>query len=176
MIKYKFILQPTRNITSLSMKNLAFHTLLRWNMITLPILNTSLIHFSIKGWEDLLFELRGERVKWWYKFISSRYLIQTREATMKIATLSALYVIDTAVAVECDWMEHSLANSGWKQRLHGQNAGRSNWTRIRATKHPGYSTVECSKASLVEFATCKSTKRCPAVVAQPFSAQKTDDH
>ena len=37
----------TRNITSHSMENLAFHSLLRWKMIILPILTPSLIHFSL---------------------------------------------------------------------------------------------------------------------------------
>ena len=32
-------------------------------MIILPILTTSLIHFSSKGWEDVLFEIGSERVK-----------------------------------------------------------------------------------------------------------------
>ena len=36
-----------RNITSHSMKNLAFHHLLRWKSIILTILITSLIHFSL---------------------------------------------------------------------------------------------------------------------------------
>ena len=53
----------TRNITSHSMKNLAFHSLLRRKMILLPILTTSLIHFSLKGWENVPFELGNERVK-----------------------------------------------------------------------------------------------------------------
>ena len=53
----------TRNITSHSMKNLAFHSLLRWKMIILPILTTSRMHFCSKGWENVLFELRSERVK-----------------------------------------------------------------------------------------------------------------
>ena len=43
----------SRNITSHSMKNLAFHSLLRWKLISLPILTTS--HFSLKGWENILF-------------------------------------------------------------------------------------------------------------------------
>ena len=46
----------TRNITSQSMMNLAFHSLL-------PILTTLHIHFSFKGWENVLFELGIERVK-----------------------------------------------------------------------------------------------------------------
>ena len=41
----------TRNITSHSIKNLAFHSLLRLKMITIPTLTASLIHF------DLLFYL-----------------------------------------------------------------------------------------------------------------------
>ena len=37
----------TRNITSHSMENFVFHSLLRWKMIIKPILNTSLIHLSL---------------------------------------------------------------------------------------------------------------------------------
>ena len=54
-----FLCSLTRNITSDRMKNLAFHSLLRWQMIIL----LSLIHFSLKGWENVLFELGSERVK-----------------------------------------------------------------------------------------------------------------
>ena len=43
-----FPCSPTRNIPSCSMENLAFHSLLRWKMIILPILTTSLIHFPLK--------------------------------------------------------------------------------------------------------------------------------
>ena len=50
----------TRKITSHSMKNLALHSLLRSKMIILPILTTSLIHFSLKSWENVLFELGRE--------------------------------------------------------------------------------------------------------------------
>ena len=32
-------------------------------MIILPILTTSLVHFSLKGWENVLFELGSGRVK-----------------------------------------------------------------------------------------------------------------
>ena len=46
----------TRNITSHSMKNLASHSILRWEMIILPILTTSLTHF--------LFERLGECAFW----------------------------------------------------------------------------------------------------------------
>ena len=51
-----------RNITSHSTKNLAFHTLLRWKMVILAILTTSLIHLSSKGWENVLFELGSAMV------------------------------------------------------------------------------------------------------------------
>ena len=38
---------------------MAFHSLLRWKRIILPILTTSLIHFSLKDWENVLFGLGG---------------------------------------------------------------------------------------------------------------------
>ena len=41
----KFPSSPTRNITSHSKESLAFHSLLRWKMIVIQILATSLIHF-----------------------------------------------------------------------------------------------------------------------------------
>ena len=39
-----------------------FIALLRWKLIILPILATSLVHFSLKGWENVLFELGSGRV------------------------------------------------------------------------------------------------------------------
>ena len=53
----------TRNITSHSMENLAFHSLLRLKNEVVPILTTSLVHFSIEGWENVPFEIGIERVK-----------------------------------------------------------------------------------------------------------------
>ena len=50
----------TRSFTPHSMKNLVFHSLLRWKMIILPSLTTSLMHLSLKGWEKVLFELESE--------------------------------------------------------------------------------------------------------------------
>ena len=47
VINFKFLLQPHQNITSHSVKNLAFYCSLRWNMIRLPILIISLIHYSL---------------------------------------------------------------------------------------------------------------------------------
>ena len=43
-----FPCSPTRNITSHSKENLAFHSLLRWKKITIQILATSLMHFLFK--------------------------------------------------------------------------------------------------------------------------------
>ena len=63
VINFKFPWSLTRNITSHSMENLAFHSFLRWKMILLPILTTSLIRYSLKGWESLLFGFGSERVK-----------------------------------------------------------------------------------------------------------------
>ena len=40
-----------------------------WKMILVPVLTTSLIHFSLKGWENVLFELGSERVN---KYTKSR--------------------------------------------------------------------------------------------------------
>ena len=48
-----------KNITSRDMKNLAFHSLLRWKMSRLPILTTWL-RLSLKRWENVLFELGSE--------------------------------------------------------------------------------------------------------------------
>ena len=44
------------------LKDLALHSLLRWRMIILLILTPSLIHLSLKGWENVRFELGNERV------------------------------------------------------------------------------------------------------------------
>ena len=41
VINFKFLLQRTSNTTSHSLKNLAFHSFLRWKMIIPPILTTS---------------------------------------------------------------------------------------------------------------------------------------
>ena len=62
VINSNFPCSLTRNIAPYSnMKNLAFHSLLKWEIIILPILTTSLIHFSSNVWENVLFELESER-------------------------------------------------------------------------------------------------------------------
>ena len=63
VINFKLPLSFTRNITSHSMKSLAFHSLTTWKIILLPIPTTALIHFSLKGWENVLFEVGSERAK-----------------------------------------------------------------------------------------------------------------
>ena len=45
------------------MKNVAFHGSLKLTLIILPILTASLIHFSLKGWENVLFERLSKRVE-----------------------------------------------------------------------------------------------------------------
>ena len=54
--------KKSRNMFPRSMKNLALHILLRWKMIILRILATSLIHFSWKGCENVVFEFGNERL------------------------------------------------------------------------------------------------------------------
>ena len=65
----KFPCNLTRNIASYSIENLAFHSLLRWKMIILPILTTSLTLFLLRGWENVLFELgsNGVNMRGMYK-------------------------------------------------------------------------------------------------------------
>ena len=63
----------TRNITPHSMKNLAVHSLLSWQIIILPILTTSLIRFSFEGLGECSFRTwewkgsagTGAIQKWW---------------------------------------------------------------------------------------------------------------
>ena len=68
----------TRNITSHSMKNLAFHGLLRWKMIILPLLTTSLIHFFWLG-ECTLLNLRVKGLNQSLKFSKARATIFKRK-------------------------------------------------------------------------------------------------
>ena len=58
-----FPCSTTRNIPSHSMENLAFYSLFIWELIILMILTTSLVHFSFKERENVLFGLGSERVK-----------------------------------------------------------------------------------------------------------------
>ena len=64
VINFKFppAATPELLLHIVTLKNLAFHSLLGWRIIILPILTTSLIYFSSKGCENVLFELGNERV------------------------------------------------------------------------------------------------------------------
>ena len=81
-INSKFPLQPhqkSHSFTSHGMKNFAFHSFLRWKMITLPILTTSLMHFSLIGWKNVPFELGSERVNlYWLMRQSSIAMIDKK--------------------------------------------------------------------------------------------------
>ena len=55
VINVKSLLQPHQHYPITQYKELCFHSLLRWKMIILPILTTSLIRFPFKGWENVLF-------------------------------------------------------------------------------------------------------------------------
>ena len=57
MINFKFFLQLHQKYHTTQCEELVFHSLLRREMIILPILITSLIHFSLKCWENVLFDL-----------------------------------------------------------------------------------------------------------------------
>ena len=54
---FKFPLQPHQKY------HLTFHSLLRWKIIKVAILTTSLIHSYLNGWENVVFELGSEKVK-----------------------------------------------------------------------------------------------------------------
>ena len=62
VIKFQYPFSLTKILTPHSMKNLAFDNLLNGNIIKLAIVTTSLVHFSLKGWENAHFELGSERV------------------------------------------------------------------------------------------------------------------
>ena len=66
VINFKFLLlrHQKYNITQYE-ENLAFHSLLGWKMIILPIHTTSLTHVSLKAWENVLFNLGVKGFKKW---------------------------------------------------------------------------------------------------------------
>ena len=68
-----------------SMKNLAFHSYYSYEgWLILPILTKSLIHFFLRGWENVLFELGSERVKsssnWHMSFVVLCHLRKHNES------------------------------------------------------------------------------------------------
>ena len=66
VINFKFLLQPHHKYYIAQYEELdPFHSLLRWKMIILPILTTSLIHFSLKGDGRMyIFSSGVEGLKW----------------------------------------------------------------------------------------------------------------
>ena len=62
----------THQIITQYMKNLSFHSLLRWQIIILPILTTSLMIFPLKGWKNVLFEVVSERVNLLVRIITDQ--------------------------------------------------------------------------------------------------------
>ena len=70
VIDVKFSCSLTRNITSHSMENLAFHSLLRWKMIIIQILATPLMHFLFKR-RRRYFLSSGVSGTWWSFFLVS---------------------------------------------------------------------------------------------------------
>ena len=90
----------TRNITSHSMENLAFHSPLRRKMIILPILTTSPIHFSCKRLGECTFWTYGsgrvKQTRWWdseYGRYSWHVLTAIIKCVHDTRTLQARFVI-----------------------------------------------------------------------------------
>ena len=66
VINFKFLLQPHQKFHITQHEKLGFHSLLRRKMIILPILTTSLIYFSLKGWENEFMNLgKGKALQTW---------------------------------------------------------------------------------------------------------------
>ena len=79
----------TRNITSHSMENLAFHSLLRWKMIILPTLTKSHIHFSLRRW---LSPHAAGSARWWRRLppFREKHLAGTMDT---LCVLSSNYLL-----------------------------------------------------------------------------------
>ena len=74
------------------MKNLAFHSLLRWKMTMLAILTATLTHLSLKGWVKVFLKLGSERVKERSPTVSCHFEKQTRNKNAAPWNGWALYV------------------------------------------------------------------------------------
>ena len=66
VIKFKFPLQPHQKYYIIQYEELGFplHASMKDDCATSLRYCTSLIHFTLKGWENVLFELGSERVKY----------------------------------------------------------------------------------------------------------------
>ena len=96
VINVKFPLQPHQKYHTHSMKELTFHSLLRWKMIFLPVLTTSFIHVAFKGWENnVIFFILGVRKTWTCrsyfervtrtKSLPERFILSTRQAWLQVS-------------------------------------------------------------------------------------------
>ena len=87
---WNFSCSLTSSITSHSMTNLAFHSLLWWKMI-IPIPSTSLIHLSLKSWGNVLFELgteRNEKIGRWSEVSLTKRPQLTQSSRLFVKVLS----------------------------------------------------------------------------------------
>ena len=75
-----------------SMKNVAFDTLPRSKMITLTILAVRLVYFSLKGWENALFDLGNGRVT-----SSNAFSVLQQTPGRSVVTLSDVSAQDAAL-------------------------------------------------------------------------------
>ena len=118
----------TRNTTSHSMENLTFHSLLRWKMIILQILATSLIHFLFERLGECTFLSSGVKGLTVQKAIINSYLSsevivlpypykpQLPTICSKMASCSKCQLL----SFSCDLTISTLMNFSWQQivKLH----------------------------------------------------------
>ena len=105
------------------MKKLAFHSLLRWKIITLPILTTSLIHFSSKGLKNILFKLGSEKVKrMWRLAVKSHSFMHTfphKKGRLRKFPLSVVWLRDRKRIAPYIWPRLSWESiDRFRQVLH----------------------------------------------------------
>ena len=99
----------TRNITSHSKENLAFHSLLRWKVILLPVLPTSLIHFLSNRLGECTFWMRPCCLKLRTLMVPICKFIQGSSDTFKYqnwSTRSTIHKIVLIHTFEKSW--HSI--------------------------------------------------------------------
>ena len=98
----------TRNITSHSMENLAFHSLLRWQIIILPILTMSPIHFPLGKLGECTFsDVFDSRTQ-----TGSHYFVI-------IYCLKEQHERKTASPLVCDFLSNTLTHAHWLQCRNG---------------------------------------------------------
>ena len=101
-----FLRSLTRNITSHSVENMAFHSLLRWKMIILPILTASLICFLFRRLGDFL-NLGVKRhchcFFWWRYITLINFQLTTLSHKPGQPTLSSTNKYQRVVEVTFKW-------------------------------------------------------------------------